>query len=70
MSSDSIISIGDTYLTYSSISSITSGGSASFAPSVYISSTTPTGAYYLIAVADYSGTILKPMKIITQKQSE
>ncbi|MFN8438796.1 MAG: CARDB domain-containing protein [Cytophagales bacterium] len=59
LSSDSIISIGDTYLTYSSISSITSGGSASFAPSVYISSTTPTGAYYLIAVADYSGTIFE-----------
>lgn len=55
MSTDTILSVSDQQLTTSSISSLSSGASYTYSPSIYFSSSIANGTYYLFAFADYSG---------------
>ena len=57
LSTDSVYSVGDTYLTSSYISSLDPGSSTTLVPSIYIPTGTAYGQYYIIALADYSGAI-------------
>src|SRR4051812_30305139 len=57
LSTDSVLTVGDTYLSYSSASSISAGSSTTLYPSLYIPSTVTNGQYYLFAYADYSGAV-------------
>ena len=57
LSTDNLFDVGDTYLGYSSGTTLTAGSSAYKSLSVTIPSSTTSGLYYIIYYADYSNAV-------------